>query len=132
MLSELRAEALALIACTQHCILSTMGPAGVQASMVACVVRDACVYALVPSTTDHLFNLESHTEVVLTTALWQLRGTGLVLGGADGRYGTAPRDLSLRANTEGYTLVEVFPFRMHIAAAGPGRYSKTIDFAIHV
>lgn len=131
MLSQLRAEALALIAATPHCILSTMGPAGVQASLVACVVRDACVYALVPSTADHLFNLEYHTEVVLTTALWQLRGATLILGGADGCHGTAPHDVRERAATEGYTLVEVFPLRMHLAAAGPRRYGETIDFTLH-
>lgn len=63
MFSQLRAEALALIATTPHCTLSTMGPAGVQASIVACVVRDDCVYALVPSTADRLFNLEYHMNI---------------------------------------------------------------------
>jgi len=85
-----------LIATTSHCTLSTMGPAGVQASIVACIVRDDCVYALVPSTGDHLFNLEYDTELVLTTALWQLRGAALVIGGADGLHGTAPHDVSTR------------------------------------
>src|SRR5512141_2720290 len=122
MLDKLRAEALALIATTSKCTLSTMGPAGVQASIVACVVRDYCVYALVPSATDHLFNLECDTEVVLTSALWQLRGAALVIGGTDGLRGTAPRDVRTRARIEGYALVEVFPFRMHIEAAGPRRY----------
>ena len=56
MLNKLRAEALALIAATPQCTLSTSGPAGVQASMVACLVREDCVYILVPSTVDHLFN----------------------------------------------------------------------------
>jgi hypothetical protein len=128
MLDKLRAEALALIATTSHCTLSTMGPAGVQASIVACIVRDDCVYALVPSTGDHLFNLEYDTELVLTTALWQLRGAALVIGGADGLHGTAPHDVSTRAKMEGHTLVEVFPFRMHIEAAGSRRYRETIDF----
>lgn len=132
MLSQLRAEALALIACTPNCTLSTMGPADVQASLVECVVRDGCVYVLVPSTADHIFNLEYHTEAVLTTALWQLRGAALMIGAADGHRGTAPRDLSARAKIEGYTLVEIFPFRMHVEAAGPRRYCETIDFAVHI
>jgi len=131
MLDKLRAEALALIATASHCTLSTTGPAGVQASIVACVVRDDCVYALVPSTADHLFNLEYDAEVVLTTALWQLRGAALVLGAAAGLHGTAPREISGRARTEGHMLVEVFPFRMHIEAAGPRRYRETIDFDAH-
>ena len=41
MLDKLRVEALALIAATPHCTLSTTGPAGVQASVVACVVRES-------------------------------------------------------------------------------------------
>jgi hypothetical protein len=128
MLSQLRAEALALIATTSHCTLSTMGPAGVQASIVACVVCNDCVYALVPSTADHLFNLEYHSEVVLTSTLWQLRGAALMIGDADGCHRTAPHDISLRAKTEGQTLVEVFPLRIHIEAGGPRRYRETIDF----
>jgi hypothetical protein len=128
MLDKLRAEALALIATTSHCTLSTMGPAGMQASIVACIVRDDCVYALVPSTADHLFNLEYDTEVLLTTILWQLRGAALVIGGADGLHGTAPHDARMRAKMEGQTLVEVFPLCIHIEAAGPRRYRETIDF----
>src|SRR5262245_58738017 len=93
MLDKLRAEALALIAATPHCTLSTTGPAGVQASVVACMVRDACVYLLVPSTADHLFNLEHTMEVVLTATLWQLRGVGLVLGSAAGLRGAAPHEI---------------------------------------
>lgn len=108
-----------------------MGPAGVQASIIACLVRDDCVYVLVPSTADHLFNLEYDSEVVLTTHLWQLRGAALVLGDAAGLHGTAPRDVVARARTEGYAVVEVFPLRMHIEAAGPRRYRETIDFDIH-
>ena len=92
MLSQLRAEALALIAATPKCILSTIGPAGVQASVVACVVHERCIYVLVPSTVDHLFNLEHEFEVVLTSTLWQLRGAALAFGEADGLDGTAPDD----------------------------------------
>jgi hypothetical protein len=131
MLSQLRAEALALIATTSHCTLSTTGPAGVQASVVTCIVRDDCVYALVPSTADHLFNLEYDTQVVLTTELWQLRGVALAIGQAHGRHGTAPHEVRARAAAEGHTIIEVFPLRMHIEAAGARRYRETIDFDIH-
>jgi hypothetical protein len=131
MLNKLRAEALALIATTPDCTLSTIGPAGVQASVVACVVREDCVYVLVPSTVDHLFNLEHELEVVLTSTLWQLRGAALALGESDGRHGTAPYDISAHASAAGYTLVEVFPFRMHFEPAGRRRYRETIDFAVH-
>ena len=132
MLGKLRAEALALIADTPDCTLSTIGPAGVQASVVACAVREDCVYVLVPSTVDHLFNLEHELEVVLTSRLWQLRGAALVLGESDGRHGTAPYDISARASEAGCTLVEVFPFRMHLEPAGRRRYRETIDFAVRI
>ena len=131
MLGTLRAEALALIAATPDCTLSTIGPAGVQASIVACVVRDDCVYVLVPSTVDHLFNLEHELEVVLTSTLWQLRGAALALGEAAGRHGTAPDAISARASDVGCTLVEVFSCRMHLEPAGWRRYRETIDFNKH-
>lgn len=128
MLDKLRADALNLIAGTPQCTLSTTGPAGVQASIVVCIVYDQCVYLLVPSTADHLFNLEQDGEMVLTTQLWHLRGIALALGGPDGLRGTAPRTLSLHAQAQGYVLVEVFPLRMHIEATRQRPYPETIDF----
>jgi hypothetical protein len=78
-----------------------------------------------------IFNLEYHTEVILAIALRQLRGAALVIGGVDGCHGTGPRDVSVRAKREGYTLVKVFRLRMHIEAAGPSRYCETVDFAVY-
>ena len=132
MLNKLRAEALALIAATPHCTLSTLGPAGVQASVVECLVREDCVYVLVPSTADHLFNLEHELEIVLTSPLWQLRGAALDLSEFDGPHGAAPFEISAQARNIGYTLIEVFPLRMHLEPAGGRRYRETIDFSVHV
>lgn len=132
MLKKLRADALALIATTPHCTLSTTGPAGVQASVVTCVVREDCVYVLVPSTVDQLFNLEYEPEMVLTSSLWQLRGAALALREADGLQGTAPYDIVAQATVAGYTLVEVFPLRMHLEPDGRRRYRETIDFGVRV
>jgi len=131
MLDKLRNEALALIAATPQSVLSTVGPAGVQASVVACIVRADCIYVLVPSTADHLFNMEHNTEVVLTSVLWQLRGAALVLGNADRPRGTAPPEIYARARTAGQVLVEVFPIRMHVEPHGEQRYRATIDFYPH-
>lgn len=130
MLSQLRAEGLALIDATPNCILSTVGPAGVQASVVRCVVHASCVYVLVPSTLDHLFNIEHELEVVLTCSSWQLRGAALALGDATGLRGTAPAAIQARAHATGTTLVEVFPLRMDLEPSGRRRYRETIDFAI--
>src|SRR3954453_20628505 len=132
MLHKLRAEALALIAATPHCTLSTFGPAGVQASVVECLVREDCVYVLVPSSVDHLFNLEHELEVVLTSPLWQLRGAALHLSESSGIHGTAPYNISAQAKDAGYTLVEVFPLRMHLEPDGRRRYRETIDFSVRV
>ena len=125
MLDKLCAEALALIAATAQCTLSSMGPAGVQAAVVACLVRDNGIYVLVPSTSDQLFNIEHHTEVVLTTPLWQLRGAAHALAEDDG---IAPRDLAWSANDRGYRVVAVCPLRMQIEPGGCRCYPETIDF----
>ncbi len=130
MLNQLRTEALALIAATPHCILSTIGPAGVQASAITCVVEAGCVYMLVPSTIDHLFNIEHELEVVLTSTAWQLRGAALAIGEALGRHGAASDAIQARARAAGATLVEVFPLRMHLEPTGRRRYRETVDFVI--
>jgi hypothetical protein len=124
MLNKLRAEALALIAATPDCTLSSIGPAGVQASVVACVVRENCIYVLVPSTVDHIFNLEHELEVVLTSPLWQLRGAALMLSDCDGLQGAPPYNLSAQARVAGYRLVEVFPIRMHVEPAAGGSTAR--------
>jgi hypothetical protein len=128
MLDKLRAEALALIAATPSCILSTTGPAGVQASVVTCLVCENCVYVLVPATVDHLCNLEHELEVVLTSPGWQLRGAALVLREGNQLHGSVPREVDVRARWNGCTPVEVFPVRLHLEAAGLRRYRETIDF----
>jgi hypothetical protein len=130
MLDKLRADALALIASTSHCILSTTGLAGIQASILTCVVHADCVYVLVPSTADQIVNLEQAGEVVLTTPLWQLRGVPLLLNETQELQNTAPGELRKQAVIQGYTVVEVFPLRMHIEATDQRPYRETIDFVL--
>lgn len=130
MLDKLRATALELIAQTPHCTLSTTGLAGLQASNVVCAVHADCVYMLVPSTADHIVNLEQGIEVVLTAPLWQLRGIPLLLDATQQMHNTAPSELRRQARTQGYTIVELFPLRMHIEAANQRPYRETIDFVM--
>jgi hypothetical protein len=85
---------------------------------------------LAPSTSDQLFNIEHHTEVVLTTPLWQLRGAAHALAEEDGRYDIAPRDLIWSAHDRGYRVVAVFPLCMHIEPGGHRPYPETIDFEL--
>jgi hypothetical protein len=129
MFDKLRARALAAISAAGHCTLSTAGPAGVQASIVACLVHGGCVYLLVPSTSDQLFNLEYAGETVLTTAEWSLRGTALLLAPSDGlHHVTAPLKLHERARDSARFLVEVFPLRMQLVANATSPFPETIDF----
>lgn len=130
MLHQLRVGALAVVGASTECTLSTSGPAGVEASVVSCRVEANCIYLLVPSTADHLFNLEHSTELVLTAPHWQLRGAGLALSGAGGRHGTIPHGEISRAHRQGYVLIEVFPLRMHLEPDGDRLYRETIDFGL--
>ena len=132
MLNQLRTEALAFIDATPDCILSTTGPAGVQASAVTCVVHAGCIYMLVPSTIDQLFNIEHELEVVLTGASWQLRGAALAIGEVTGLGGTIPASIQARARATCMVLVEVFPLRMHLKPVGQQQYRETIDFVAHL
>jgi len=89
--------------------------------------RTACpgpkrgIFVLVPSTSDHLFNLEQESKVVLTTERWQLRGLGRMSGPA--QPGISPQTIHAPA-----IVVEVTPLQMHIEANGDGGHRETIDF----
>ncbi len=114
MMDKLYDRAINIIAATPTCILSTTGPAGLQASPVSCVVHDKLerkVFLLVPTTSDHLFNLEQQAKVVLATERWQLHGLAKII---------QPRLY--------HYMVKVTPVRMQIKADGNGRHRETIDF----
>jgi hypothetical protein len=130
MLDKLRARALMAIAAAGRCTLSTAGPAGLQASIVTCLVQSSCVYLLVPSTSDHLFNLEHAVEVALTTAEWRLRGAALVLSESGGLRCTALPELHERARAATQVLVQVFPLCMHLVAGATSPFPETIDFGV--
>ncbi|MBI4671597.1 MAG: hypothetical protein HY741_08015 [Chloroflexi bacterium] len=129
MLDKLRDRALHVIAATPTCILSTTGPAGLQASVVSCRVHAAQsdpeqqqrVFVFIPVTSDHLFNLEHCPEVMLTTPQWQLRG----LVGADQ---AAPPEVTVIECQQQVMTFQVTPVQMHIEPTGEGSHRETIDF----
>jgi len=124
MLDKLCNHALDTIAAAPACTLSTSGPAGLQASVVACQVQDGHIFVLIPRTTDHLFNLEHQTEVVLTTERWQLRGR------AKTNTPKAPHYSAIEPR-QPVVVVKVIPVRMHIEAAGGSNgHRETIDFQV--
>jgi hypothetical protein len=121
MLDKLRDRAAQILAETKLCTLATTGPAGVQASVVRCAGRETTLYLLVPDTSDHLFNLETETEVAVTTESWSLRGTANIVKDS--------LDLFSAEQSQWHTIVRVTPVRLHILPeSGMASYAKTIDF----
>jgi hypothetical protein len=112
LLSELRRQALDVIHNAPQCTLCTSGPAGIQASAeTATVWKDQTVLLRLPSTTEHVFNLEENPEVVLMAESWQLRGVGEVTS----------------RNPE-TCIVEIVPRRVQLAPDGRHADRTTIDF----
>lgn len=75
MLDKLWGQTLQLISQFDTCALATNGPAGLQASFVPCGVQNEKLFICVLDTSDHLFNLEHTSHVVLTASKWELHGT---------------------------------------------------------
>lgn len=124
MLEHLRRRVIDLMEHADIVTLSTWGPAGIQAQVLSCTTRGLWIYLLVPATSDHLFNLENHPDVVVTTPEWQLAGHARALSPAE-----IPPDLPLPQGTDSqnYTVVAVRPSRMQIGRPSGGGYTETID-----
>lgn len=125
MLEHLRRHVIDLLEPTQVVTLSTCGPAGVQAQMLPSAAKDLRLYILVPTTSDHLFNLEQDNLVVATTAEWQLRGSARVLSSEE-----LPVDVPLLHSSEAsdYTVVEVQPKCLQVGRPNGRGFSETLDF----
>jgi hypothetical protein len=124
MLTHLRQLVQDALAPVEAATLSTTGPAGLQARLFPCQAMGLTLYLLVPSTSDHLFNLEYEPAVAVTTAHWQLAGNGRRL-----LLPQAPADLGLAQMPEarGCDLVAVTPTRLQINRPCGWGYSDTID-----
>ena len=127
MLNHLRQRAGDLLAEVTEANLSTSGPAGLQARVFACEAAGLDLYLLVPGTSDHLFNLETETEAVVSTAAWQIHGSAAAMPLA-----AAPGGLRLpeRPDAAGCVLVAVRPRRMQVYRAEGWGYGETIDIEI--
>ncbi len=124
MLDHLRQRIIETLASVPAATLSTYGPAELQATLLPCEASGLRLYMLLPATSDHLLNLESQPEVVVTTPEWQLRGTAVVLHSID-----YPPDLCLPHKPEAQwsRLLEIRPTRLHIRRRNGWGYSETID-----
>jgi len=79
MLDYARQRASEALGSPRTVVLITSGPAGVQASEFPCETMDLELYLLVPQTSDHLFNLEHESTVILLTVQCEIKGTARIL-----------------------------------------------------
>ncbi|MFZ0546815.1 MAG: hypothetical protein WAM60_15320 [Candidatus Promineifilaceae bacterium] len=132
MLDHLRQRVVDALSPIHYATLSTYGAADLQATLLPCESKGIQLYILLPSTSDHLPNLLSNSEVVVTSAEWQLRGTAVVLGEPH-KLVAVEHDpilqLSLlnRAEAQWSRLIEITPFRLHIRRQNGWGYNETID-----
>lgn len=124
MLDHLRQRVMEALASVQTATLSTYGEAALQATLLPCEAIDLQLYLLLPATSDHLLNLESHPNIVVTTPDWQLRGTAVCLDQA-----SYPPHLSLwqRPEAQWSRLLEVRPSQLNIRRPNGWGFSETID-----
>ncbi len=124
MLEHLRLRAMEVLALVQAATLSTSGPAGIQARIFPCEAQNLTLYFLIPTVSDHLFNLEHDPAAMVSTTGWQLRGYGRILPLHE-----APPGLTLPGLPEasGCMLVEIRPFQLQINQRNGWGYSETID-----
>lgn len=124
MLEHLRRQVCAALASTQSIVLSTWGPAGLQAATLACESAAMLLYISVPRTSDLLLNIEQQPEVLATTTGWQLRGRAHILPLAE-----VPNELALAhgALAEWNELVELRPTQLNILPATGQGAGATID-----
>lgn len=124
MLYHLRQRVATTLALARCATLASHGPAGLQAQLFPCVARDLQLYLLLPSTSDHLLNLESSPIVVVATAEWQLRGRARVLGGAEREAAGVLLDAPDAAWS---TAIQVRPTHIAIAQREGWGAAETID-----
>ena len=127
MLDHLRQRIIETLASVPAATLSTYGPAALQATLLPCEASGLRLYMLLPATSDHLLNLESQPEVVVTAPEWQLRGTAVVLHSTD-----YPPDLCLHRKPEAQwsRLLEIQPTQLNIRRRNGWGYSETIDIEL--
>ncbi|MCB0036766.1 MAG: hypothetical protein KDE51_22195 [Anaerolineales bacterium] len=129
MLDHLRQRAVEALSSVHSVTLSTYGAAELQASSLPCEAVGLHLYLLLPIPSDHLLNLENHADVVVTTPLWQLRGTAVVLEAA----ACLPRlNLCHKPEAQWSRLVEIRPSQLNLRHPTKGGligwgFSETID-----
>ena len=122
MLEHLRQRVAQALAGAQTVTLTTGGAAGLQASHLPCLADGLRLLVLVPSASDHLYNLEAAPRVVVIAAQWSLKGDARVLPRGEWPAGLRALDESVWSE-----VVEVRPARLTLVMAATGLPLETID-----
>jgi hypothetical protein len=123
MIEHLRQRVIKALAAYDRGMLITCGAAGPQASFTAYESVDTTVYVLLPRSSDHLFNLEQHPEVVMMTDFWELRGTGQLLTQRPERASASPK----RVQHDWEVWLEIRPVRLQLLGGDGTTRVETID-----
>ncbi len=122
MLEHLRQRVTEKLAGVRVVTLSTGGTAGLLASRLPCKAEGTLLYVLVPRSSDHLFNLETNSEVAALNEVWSLKGRARVLEPDDW-----PPGLRARAESMWSAAVEIRPTRFTLVSPITGSPTETID-----
>ncbi len=124
MLDHLRERVAQTLAQASTVTLSTGGPAGLQASLLPCQAAGSTLYLLLPSTSEHLVNLGSNPDALVSTPAWQLRGKARILPASER---AALGDFAGRADARWCEVVVIEPVRLEIAREDGWGFQETID-----
>jgi hypothetical protein len=124
VLSQIRQRACEVLSTARQVVLSTSGPAEIQAENLPCESLGLALYVLVPRTSDLLFNLESNKLVVATAEAWQARGVTRLL-----RPGQCPKELAIARTPEAVwcEVAEIRPTRLQLRPTSGQLQGETID-----
>jgi hypothetical protein len=124
MISYTRERAIAILKTASIAVLATVGSAGVLVSEFSCEAVELDLFLLIPTTSDHLFNLEQDGRVAIHTNQWELTGAGHVLSSKE----EIPRiSLLSKTETKWYAVVKVVPTRIQVLRSGGWGPEETID-----
>ncbi|MHB1132479.1 MAG: hypothetical protein ACYC4L_08845 [Chloroflexota bacterium] len=124
MLQTQRQRASEALATAHQIVLSSYGPAEIQAEVLPCEAVGLALYVLVPRTSDLLFNLETNDLVVATSDTWQARGVARLLLPADHLDHLTLAKTPAAAWSQ---LVEIRPTQMQLPPANGHGQGETID-----
>ncbi len=122
MLDYTRQRAIEVLKAVRKVVLATGGPAGLQASEVACQAMGLTLYLLIPQTSDHLYNLKHQSGVSLLADAWSLKGEARLVS-------PSGLDLELLSTpgAEWCRLVRVDPYRVEIRRPSGWGNLETFD-----